>query len=118
MANSIRVWPLFFFYKQKTAYDMRISDWSSDVCSTNLRPPIARAAQQRSFEPADRARAVDLGVAYDACRIAAARMAREHRIFGRKHLGGEFRGHAVGHARGIDARPGQSGRAAGGEKRL
>src|SRR3546814_5712509 len=26
----------FFFFKQKTAYDMRISDWSSDVCSSNL----------------------------------------------------------------------------------
>src|SRR3546814_5826656 len=28
---------LFFFFKQKTAYDMRISDWSSDVCSSDLK---------------------------------------------------------------------------------
>src|SRR3546814_6870825 len=28
---------LFFFFKQKTAYEMRISDWSSDVCSPDLR---------------------------------------------------------------------------------
>src|SRR3546814_6902489 len=28
---------LFFFFKQKTAYEMRISDWSSDVCSSDLR---------------------------------------------------------------------------------
>src|SRR3546814_16972446 len=28
---------LFFFVKQKTAYEMRISDWSSDVCSSDLR---------------------------------------------------------------------------------
>src|SRR3546814_10782186 len=27
---------VFFFFKQKTAYDMRISDWSSDVCSSDL----------------------------------------------------------------------------------
>src|SRR3546814_4378927 len=27
---------LVFFYKQKTAYEMRISDWSSDVCSSDL----------------------------------------------------------------------------------
>src|SRR3546814_7356838 len=27
---------LFFYFKQKTAYDMRISDWSSDVCSSDL----------------------------------------------------------------------------------
>src|SRR3546814_5529943 len=26
----------FFFFKQKTSYDMRISDWSSDVCSSDL----------------------------------------------------------------------------------
>src|SRR3546814_13228862 len=29
------VW-VFFFFKQKTAYEMRISDWSSDVCSSDL----------------------------------------------------------------------------------
>src|SRR3546814_4329149 len=30
-----------FFFKQKTAYEMRISDWSSDVCSSDL-PQVAR----------------------------------------------------------------------------
>src|SRR3546814_6509656 len=29
-------WFCFFFFKQKTAYEMRISDWSSDVCSSDL----------------------------------------------------------------------------------
>src|SRR3546814_14541226 len=35
----------FFFFKQKTAYEMRISDWSSDVCSSDLQlrlPPQDR----------------------------------------------------------------------------
>src|SRR3546814_17988541 len=32
----------FFFFKQKTAYEMRISDWSSDVCSSDLRRPRDR----------------------------------------------------------------------------
>src|SRR3546814_12992462 len=31
---------LFFFFKQKTAYEMRISDWSSDVCSSDLRASL------------------------------------------------------------------------------
>src|SRR3546814_3772505 len=31
---------IFFFFKQKTAYEMRISDWSSDVCSSDL--PVLR----------------------------------------------------------------------------
>src|SRR3546814_4200064 len=31
----------FFFFKQKTAYEMRISDWSSDVCSSDLRASAA-----------------------------------------------------------------------------
>src|SRR3546814_9402370 len=29
-----------FFFKQKTAYEMRISDWSSDVCSSDLHLPV------------------------------------------------------------------------------
>src|SRR3546814_14452866 len=29
-----------FFFKQKTAYEMRISDWSSDVCSSDLEAPV------------------------------------------------------------------------------
>src|SRR3546814_5979004 len=32
----MRVKLFFFFFKQKTAYEMRISDWSSDVCSSDL----------------------------------------------------------------------------------
>src|SRR3546814_3144960 len=32
---------VFFFFKQKTAYEMRISDWSSDVCSSDLPPDIS-----------------------------------------------------------------------------
>src|SRR3546814_11800871 len=32
----------FFFFKQKTAYEMRISDWSSDVCSSDLAPKRKR----------------------------------------------------------------------------
>src|SRR3546814_2887266 len=34
---------LFFFFKQKTAYEMRISDWSSDVCSSDLPAKASRA---------------------------------------------------------------------------
>src|SRR3546814_4797174 len=38
----------FFFFKQKTAYEMRISDWSSDVCSSDLlRPPIGRGLPRK-----------------------------------------------------------------------
>src|SRR3546814_5546013 len=33
---------IFFFFKQKTAYEMRISDWSSDVCSSDLYPLLQR----------------------------------------------------------------------------
>src|SRR3546814_3724559 len=43
----------FFFFKQKTAYEMRISDWSSDVCSSDLgrrRGGNGRGASGRSCE--------------------------------------------------------------------
>src|SRR3546814_5654217 len=36
---------LFFFFKQKTAYEMRISDWSSDVCSSDLPAWVVSRAQ-------------------------------------------------------------------------
>src|SRR3546814_10040780 len=38
-----RLYPLsIFFFKQKTAYEMRISDWSSDVCSSDLDAAVGR----------------------------------------------------------------------------
>src|SRR3546814_10713144 len=37
----------FFFFKQKTAYEMRISDWSSDVCSSDLL--VARVLHRRQL---------------------------------------------------------------------
>src|SRR3546814_65016 len=39
-------WLIFFFFKQKTAYEMRISDWSSDVCSSDLN--LRQLASQRA----------------------------------------------------------------------
>src|SRR3546814_5689543 len=39
----MRLWH-FFFFKQKTAYEMRISDWSSDVCSSDLSHGIEEPA--------------------------------------------------------------------------
>src|SRR3546814_18438609 len=41
------VFVFFFFFKQKTAYEMRISDWSSDVCSSDL-------AEQSDFDAGNR----------------------------------------------------------------
>src|SRR3546814_9162303 len=40
----------FFCFKQKTAYEMRISDWSSDVCSSDLNVPD-RSASSAAFSP-------------------------------------------------------------------
>src|SRR3546814_4725131 len=52
----------FFFFKQKTAYEMRISDWSSDVCSSDLAGadlggdrlhPFAREDERAAARPVD-----------------------------------------------------------------
>src|SRR3546814_4482291 len=49
---------MFFFFKQKTAYEVRISDWSSDVCSSDLAlrglQRIARRHQPPQFVEAER----------------------------------------------------------------
>src|SRR3546814_2253655 len=53
---------VFFFFKQKTAYEMRISDWSSDVCSSDLagsalvvtrakEPPLSNSKSTFSAQP-------------------------------------------------------------------
>src|SRR3546814_4721978 len=62
----------FFFFKQKTAYEMRISDWSSDVCSSDLRRPRARQFRNLRIERADlvtrqfaRPRAIAAGIERD-----------------------------------------------------
>src|SRR3546814_5901392 len=39
----------FFCFKQKTAYEMRIRDWSSDVCSSDLLLGLAAQADDRQF---------------------------------------------------------------------
>src|SRR3546814_1871687 len=58
---------LFFFFKQKTAYEMRISDWSSDVCSSDLLRddtvtirPIAGTRPRGATPAEDRTLAEDL----------------------------------------------------------
>src|SRR3546814_6081403 len=61
----------FFFFKQKTAYEMRISDWSSDVCSSDLLGPHALAAVAgdpyavQTQHPLDLLRQARFGVAMD-----------------------------------------------------
>src|SRR3546814_5528458 len=58
----------FFFFKQKTAYEMRISDWSSDVCSSDLDKAVwllLHANHEREFVTEARAaiaKLVDAGI--------------------------------------------------------
>src|SRR3546814_17094753 len=50
---------VFFFFKQKTAYEMRISDWSSDVCSSDL-APVGSDEDRKWIEREDRLRRIIL----------------------------------------------------------
>src|SRR3546814_4910194 len=45
------MYSVFFFFKQKTAYEMRISDWSSDVCSSDLREHHGDIALSQHLQP-------------------------------------------------------------------
>src|SRR3546814_645566 len=47
---------VFFFFKQNTAYEMRISDWSSDVCSSDLSDRLSKDG----FDHLDRHRVAEL----------------------------------------------------------
>src|SRR3546814_5020194 len=46
----LNLFSLFVFFKQKTAYEMRISDWSSDVCSSDLHLRVEHAAKRTLAE--------------------------------------------------------------------
>src|SRR3546814_8089450 len=48
--SSVLFYWYFFFFKQKTAYEMRISDWSSDVCSSDLGLRMLRFVDLHLFD--------------------------------------------------------------------
>src|SRR3546814_2167986 len=50
---------MFFFFKQKTAYEMRISDWSSDVCSSDLHSNCAIDPEMSGAPPWPRSKGTD-----------------------------------------------------------
>src|SRR3546814_2380784 len=52
MRIFVFVFVSFFFFKQKTAYEMRISDWSSDVCSSDLDHGVTSLAPADSWQDA------------------------------------------------------------------
>src|SRR3546814_9938451 len=63
-------YPSLFFFKQKTAYEMRISDWSSDVCSSDLiafEPVIGGDPCAHDTPMRDRVRRIRNGAARDRC---------------------------------------------------
>src|SRR3546814_12602198 len=72
----------FFFFKQKTAYEMRISDWSSDVCSSDL--PLVedrRHQHRRRLRHADqRPGGVGARARRALCRAAARQAAPQPRL--------------------------------------
>src|SRR3546814_6242101 len=58
---------VFFFFKQKTAYEMRISDWSSDVCSADLMDKLdALTALETAINAIDAESEADITLELDA----------------------------------------------------
>src|SRR3546814_5367220 len=78
-----------FFITQKTAYDMRISDWSSDVCSSDLLPiPKARRCDRRASDQRDDGRAqANSGARGDLSKSAGTRSSIGKRQAGRAAQG-------------------------------
>src|SRR3546814_10124642 len=76
MTHILRLVVVFFF-KQKTAYEMRISDWSSDVCSSDLRP-IARLEIAVAEHGGERADLVAFRIAHAIVEYPAQPLDRGH----------------------------------------
>src|SRR3546814_13310381 len=73
------VFCFFFFFKQKTAYEMRISDWSSDVCSSDL----SRNSPCRIPRPQP-----SVSSSRPSCRLVAARYSGISRVGMKRSVGG------------------------------
>src|SRR3546814_4799893 len=98
MMRSIFICVLFFFFKQKTAYEMRISDWSSDVCSSDLEHRPGRGScKKRSRKQLGSCRQ---GLPIGIDRLVAGRRFRE---VGDERLGGILEDRAdLGLVLGVD----------------
>src|SRR3546814_10120875 len=68
-----------FFFKQKTAYEMRISDWSSDVCSSDL-----ALGDAVGLDRGDRHHRVDRGHVHDGAGAAVGARALLHHLARRR----------------------------------
>src|SRR3546814_5894088 len=78
---------LVFFFKQKTAYEMRISDWSSDVCSSDLQSRRLGLKRAHRFRPSlSGRRAMRIAIASDhaAWELKAALARSEERRVGKE----------------------------------
>src|SRR3546814_5494764 len=77
----------FFFFKQKTAYEMRISDWSSDVCSSDL---VATVMSNLGLERSLKGEGIDL-----VRTKVGDRYVLEQMRAGGYNVGGEQSGHMI-----------------------
>src|SRR3546814_390694 len=85
-----------FFFKQKTAYEMRISDWSSDVCSSDLRLPFVSPAAARLLgyhfsdihlpDVVDKGRALRLPIKAGPCPLTRRRHIMGHQVAHRTEI--------------------------------
>src|SRR3546814_4205287 len=85
---------LFIFFKQKTAYEMRISDWSSDVCSSDLTPSATASGLGRAPAAEDE---VDLSPVQFQLQVVAGKLVAmlaqkglRRRVPGRGQVGDEI----------------------------
>src|SRR3546814_6891437 len=78
MCVDVHFFAFFFCFKQKTAYEMRISDWSSDVCSSDLRLAHRQDAALVGVEGLTAAQRLGGGVA-DEARGRLVALAEPHR---------------------------------------
>src|SRR3546814_13833420 len=102
----------FFFFKQKTAYEMRISDWSSDVCSSDLQTGRCYEATHPGPEQVVRAHHPPRAIGDRDREIVVIERLEQHRPVGRGRLAGHRRGKKPAQEQDAGGGDRQQGRAA------
>src|SRR3546814_1717887 len=94
---------MFFFFKQKTAYEMRISDWSSDVCSSQVTTLSSNGDFSQSTSLVAQSLSIEVNQDTGEVSVSLAKLSFEQDIRSGQGAGGGQQPLQIGRAHGLNS---------------